>query len=100
MAKTNDNNEVNLEAQIAREEKNMRQILDDMKKVSIEIPEDNNNPDDVVPVVWNGVVYAIPRGIRFEVPEAIYETWKYSHEKTKEVDRRIKKSTQTEIKIM
>ncbi|MFS0837266.1 hypothetical protein [Paenibacillus sp. 1P03SA] len=98
--KNEENNEKNLEAQIAREEKTLKQLLDERPKVSIEIPEDPNNPDDVVPVGWNGIIYAIPRGKKFEVPDVIYDIWRESHENTKQVNKRIQQSTQTEIKIM
>lgn len=96
MAKTS---EANLEKQIRDQEKTLKQQLDAMKKVAIEIPEDPNNPDDVVPVGWNGIVYAIPRGRQFEVPEAIYHVWKESHERTKQVNKRIRESTTKEIVV-
>lgn len=92
--------EANLEAQIAKEEKSIKQQLKAMKKVPIEIPEDPNNPDDIVPVGWQGVIYSIPRGQQFEVPEVIYHVWKESYEKTKEVNKRIRESIKKEIKIM
>jgi hypothetical protein len=91
--------EKNLEAQIAAQDKTLKQQLDNMPKVSIEIPEDPNNPDDVVPVGWNGIIYAIPRGRQFEVPKAIYEIWKESHEKTKAVNKRIRESITKEIVV-
>jgi hypothetical protein len=89
--------EVNLEKKIRQEEKTLKQQLDEMKKIPLEIPEDPNNPDDVVAVGWNGIVYSIPRGRMFEVPEAIYHTWKESHEKTKAVNKRIRESITKEI---
>jgi hypothetical protein len=92
--------EANLEAQIARQEKSLKQRLDEMKKVTIEIPEDPNNPDDVVPVGWNGIIYTIPRGQQFEVPEVIYNIWKESHKKTQEVNKRIRESIQKEITVL
>jgi hypothetical protein len=91
--------EKNLEAQIASMDKTLLQQLAKMPKVAIEIPEDPNNPDDVVPVGWNGIIYAIPRGRQFEVPKAIYEIWKESHEKTKEVNKRIRESVTKEIVV-
>ncbi|WP_203289847.1 hypothetical protein [Metabacillus sp. cB07] len=91
--------EKNLEAQVKKDEKDTLQKLKAMKKVSIEIPEDPNNPDDVVPVGWQGVIYSIPRGQQFEVPEVIYQIWKESHEKTKEINKRIRDSIKREIKI-
>ena len=92
--------ERNMEAQIAKQEKTLRQRLDEMKKVSIEIPEDPNNPDDVVPVGWNGIIYAIPRGQQFEVPKVIYDIWRESHKKTQEVNKRIRESINKEIQIL
>lgn len=94
------NDEKNMEAQIAREEKNLKKYLDSMPKVPIEIPEDPDNPDDVVPVGWNGIVYAIPRGQQFDVPKPIYDIWKESHQKTQAVNKRIRESVTKEIKIM
>lgn len=92
--------EENLEKQIREQEKTIKQQLDAMKKVTIEIPEDPNNPDDVVPVGWQGIIYAIPRGIQFEVPVVIYEVWKESYQKTKEVNKRIRESTKKEIQVL
>lgn len=94
------NNERNLEAQIAKEEISLKKVLEAMPKVSIEIPEDPNNPDDIVPVGWNGIIYAIPRGQQFEVPVAIYEIWRESHKKTQEVNKRIRESVNKEIKVL
>lgn len=92
--------EKNLEAQIRKEEKSLKQQLEEMPKRTIEIPEDPNNPDDVVPVGWNGIIYAIPRGIAFEVPEVIYDIWKESHKKTQEVNKRIRESVKKEITVI
>lgn len=96
MAKT----EANLEAQIAQEEKSLLQQLQEMPKVKLTIPEDPNNPDDVVPIGWNGIVYAVPRGIEFDVPEVIREIWQESYSKTMAVQRRIRESVNKEIKII
>lgn len=92
--------EKNLEAQIAKQEKSLRQQLDDMKKVTLEIPEDPNNPNDVVPIGWNGIIYAVPRGKEFEVPVVIRDIWKESYQKTKEVNKRIDDSVNKEIKVL
>lgn len=92
--------EKNMEAKLVREEKTLKQQLDEMPKVTIEIPEDPNNPDDVVPVGWNGIIYAIPRGQQFEVPEVIYNIWKESHKKTQEINKRIRESVKKEIKVL
>jgi hypothetical protein len=89
-----------MEAQIAKEEKSLKKQLDAMPKVSIEIPEDPNNPDDIVPVGWNGIIYAIPRGQQFEVPNVIYDIWRESHKKTQEVNKRIRESVNKEIQVL
>lgn len=92
--------EKNLEAQIKKQEKSLKEQLDSYPKVMMEIPEDPNNPDDVVPVGWNGIIYAIPRGRQFEVPKPIYDVWKYSYEQTKAVNKRIRESTKKEIQVL
>ncbi len=97
---TKSQSETSLEAQIKKEEKTLKQQLETFPKVMMEIPEDPNNPDDVVPVGWNGIVYAIPRGHQFEVPKPIYDIWKNSYEQTKAVNKRIRESTKKEIEIL
>jgi hypothetical protein len=92
--------EKNMEALIAKQDKTLLQQLQEMPKVSIEIPEDPNNPDDIVPVGWNGIIYAIPRGRQFEVPKPIYDIWRESHKKTQEVNRRIRESVNKEIQVL
>lgn len=94
------NDEKNLEAKIRAEEKTTQQILDAMPKRTLEIPEDPSNPDDVVPIGFNGIIYAVPRGRAFEVPEVIYDIWKDSYERTKEVNKRIRESTKKEITVI
>lgn len=88
-----------MEKQLLQEEKTMKQILDAEKKVPIIIPDDPNNPDDVVPVGINGVIYAIPRGQEFEVPESIYRVWKESYDKTRAANRKIEESVRKEVQI-
>jgi hypothetical protein len=88
------------ERQLAKAEKSLHAQLKGMKKVSLTIPEDPNNPDDVVPITWNGITYAVPRGIEFEVPEVIRDIWKESYEKTQAVNKRIRESVKKEIKIL
>ncbi len=94
------NSEASLEAQIKKEEKSLKQQLEAFPKVKMEIPEDPNNPDDVVPVGWNGIIYAIPRGQQFEVPQPIYDIWKNSYDQTKAVNKRIRESTKKEIQVL
>lgn len=93
--------EKSLERKAAKAEKTARQKLDAMPKKSIEIPIDPLNPNDKLAIVGiNGVVYSIPRGIEVEVPQAVYDVWKDSDRRTKEVNRRIEESTKKEITVM
>lgn len=92
--------EKNMERQLARQESALMKQLNKMKKVKITIPDDPLNPDDVVPVGWNGIIYAIPRGQEFEVPEVIYDIWKESYTKTQAVNKRIRENANKEIKIL
>ena len=89
-----------MEQKLAQEEKSTLQQLKEMKKVWIEIPDDGLNPDDVVPVGFNGVIYAIPKGQPFEVPEVIAEIWRESHTKTRAAQRRMKEALNKEMTIM
>ncbi|WP_058301697.1 hypothetical protein [Gorillibacterium timonense] len=82
------------------QEMSFKQYLDSRPKVKIEIPEDPNNPGDVVPVAINGVIYAIPVGQEFEVPDLIYNVWKESHEKTKAANKKIKITELKELQII
>ncbi|OMD92990.1 hypothetical protein BSK49_00985 [Paenibacillus odorifer] len=88
------------ERKLAKQENGLKQQLKKMKKVLLTIPEDPLNPDDVVPIGWNGVIYAVPRGIEVEVPEVIANIWRESYQKTQEVNKRIRESTKKELKII
>ncbi|WP_059049995.1 hypothetical protein [Paenibacillus senegalimassiliensis] len=88
------------EKKLAKQEASYKAQLKKMKKVKLTIPEDPLNPDDVVPVGWNGVIYAIPRGIEVEVPEVIRDIWQESYTKTQAVNKRIRESTKRELKIL
>lgn len=92
--------EAGLEAQVRELEKSAKQQLKEMEQVWLEIPEDPNNPDDVVPIGWNGVIYSVPRGQRFKVPMAIYDVWNDSYTRTKEVQKRIRDSVKKEIQVI
>ncbi|AGY47929.1 hypothetical protein Plant_7 [Bacillus phage poppyseed] len=92
--------EKTLEAQAKAEEKNFKQQLKEMPKKLIHIPEDPNNPDDVVSITWNGVTYAVPRGQQFEVPYVIADIFYDSYKRTQEVNKRIRESTRKEITIL
>jgi predicted GTPase len=92
--------EKSMEKIIEKQEKTLRQQLESFPKVPIVIPEDESNPDDVVPVGWNGIIYAIPRGKQFMVPKPIYDIWKESHTKTQAVNKRIRESVTKEIKVI
>ncbi|MFE3973185.1 MULTISPECIES: hypothetical protein [unclassified Peribacillus] len=92
--------EARLERELAKQEKSMKAILDAQPKKLIHIPENPMNPNEVVPVGVNGVIYAIPVGQDFEVPQSIYETWKYSYEKTREANKRMEEVLKKEITIL
>jgi hypothetical protein len=92
--------EKSLERQAQEEEKSLKQQLKERPKKMIHIPEDQNNPNDVVSVTWNGITYAIPRGESFEVPDVIADIWTDSYKQTQAVNKRIRESTQKEITIM
>lgn len=89
-----------LERQAAEMERSMKQILDAQPKKSLEIPIDPQNPNDlIVPVGINGIVYAIPRGVEVEVPQSVYEAWKDSDKRTKQVNQRIVDGPKKELQI-
>ncbi|MFC8561407.1 hypothetical protein [Peribacillus frigoritolerans] len=92
--------EARLERELAKEEKSMKAILDAQPKKLIHIPENPMNPNEVVPVGVNGVIYAIPVGQDFEVPQSIYETWKYSYDKTRQANKRMEEVLKKEITIL
>lgn len=92
--------EKQIEKEIEKAEVTMKAILAAEKKVPIFIPDDPLNPDDVVPVGINGVIYAIPRGQQFEVPESIYKVWKYSYDETTKANKRIKVEKNKEIQVL
>lgn len=92
--------EKQIEKEIAKEELTMKAKLDAEKKVPIFIPDDPLNPDDVVPVGVNGVIYAIPRGQQFEVPESIFKVWKYSYDETVKANKKIKVEQNKEIQVL
>jgi hypothetical protein len=89
-----------MEVELAKQEKSMKQKLQAEKKVKILIPENPINPNEVVPVGLNGVIYAIPTGQEFEVPESIYNVWKYSYDKTREANKKMEELLNKEIKIL
>lgn len=88
------------ERELAKADKSFTEQLKKMKKVKLTIPEDPNNPDDVVPITWNGITFAVPRGIEFDVPEVIRDIWQDSYSKTQAVNRRIRESVNKEIRIL
>jgi hypothetical protein len=92
--------EANLEAQIALEERSFKQQLAARPKVKISVPRDPNNPNDTQIVVWNGVVYSIPRGVTVEVPDLIADIWQESYNKTDEINMRIEESVNKEVRVM
>lgn len=92
--------EARLEKELAKQENTMKAILEAQPKKTIHIPENPLNPNEVVPVGVNGVIYAIPVGQDFEVPKSIYDTWKYSYDKTREANKRMDEVLKKEIKIL
>jgi hypothetical protein len=93
MARGQSNQEPLTEAQMQQEEKSLKAILAAMPKKKLLIPHDPNNPDDVVPIGWNGVIYAVPRGIEFEVPEVIADLWNNHYTQTIATQQRMNKIT-------
>lgn len=87
------------EREFKKAEKTMKDILAKEKKVTIFIPENPINPNEVVPVSLNGVTYAIPVGQDFVVPESIYNVWKYSYEETRKANAKMAQVLNKEIKI-
>ena len=87
------------EVELMLEEKSLKAQLDAMPKKELEIPEDPVNPDDVAIVGWNGIVYAIPRGQSFMVPEPIYNIWKESQAATKAAQRKADRILRREIEV-
>lgn len=92
--------ESRLEKEIENQTKTMKARLEAEPKKTILIPENPMNPNEVVPVGVNGVIYAIPVGQEFEVPESIYNTWKYSYDKTREANKRMDQILKKELKIL
>ena len=92
--------EEKMEKSLDKAEKSIKDYLESCKKVNILIPENPMNPSEVVPVVYQGVIYSIPVGQDFEVPSPIYETWKYSYDMTRKANQKMDKVLKKEISIM
>lgn len=92
--------EVRLEKELVKQEKTIKARLEAEPKKTILIPENPMNPNEVVPVGVNGVIYAIPVGQEFEVPQSIYDVWKYSYDKTREANKRMDNVLKKELKIL
>lgn len=92
--------EKSTERALAKEEKTMLAKLKAEKHVPIFIPENPLNPGEVVPVGVNGVVYCIPTGEQFQVPESIYNVWKYSYDETRKANQRMEQALTRELKIL
>jgi hypothetical protein len=82
-----------------QEEQSLKARLDAMPKKSIHIPDDDNNPGDVVPIGWNGITYAVPRGIEFQVPEVIADIWQNSYSQTQKAKRKMTITENKEIAV-
>lgn len=83
----------------AQEELSLKERLDAMPKKTIHIPEDDNNPGDVVPIGWNGIIYAVPRGIEFQVPEVIADIWQNAYAQTRKAKQKMTITENKEIAI-
>lgn len=92
--------EASAEKEFVKQERNVKDMLAKEKKVKIFIPENPLNPNEVVPVGLNGVIYAIPVGQEFEVPESIYNIWKYSYDMTRAANKKMEAVLTKEIKIL
>ncbi|MFK7695658.1 hypothetical protein [Paenibacillus sp. HJGM_3] len=93
--------EPSLEREAEMSARSAAKQLKAMPKKTIFIPIDPLNPDDKVAVVgFNGVFYTIPRDQEFEVPEAVYEIWKDSERRTREVYKRVDESTRKEVRVV
>lgn len=91
--------DVMTEKQMAKEELSIKEKLANEPKVPILIPYDELNPDDVVPIGLNGVIYAIPRGKEFMVPESIAKVWRNSYVETIKANEKAKRIMDKEIEI-
>jgi len=90
IAKKNEEMETKSEAMLAKQEKGTLEKLKSENQVDIFIPESEIGDNTPVPVGINGVVYTIPRGKNFKVPESIYKLWYESYTRTAAANRRIK----------
>lgn len=66
------------EADAAKSEMNMKQIMDAEKRVKLTLFKDNDKYKDPVFVAINGMSYMIERGVEVEVPECVAEAIKLS----------------------
>lgn len=73
----------------AQEEQSLKEQLAARPKKTLIIPRDPLNKDDVVPIGWNGIVYAVPRGIQFEVPDVIADIWNNAYQQTMKAEDRM-----------
>lgn len=84
------------EADLAKDEKTMKERILAEPKKTIFIPEDPNNPEDRQAISLNGIIFSVKRGSMVEVPESVAAIWEHSYETTKKVMKRIKVSNITE----
>lgn len=86
---------------LEQQEMNTLAKLKAEKHVPILIPLSEIGDNSPVPVGINGVVYTIPRGKEFSVPQSIYTQWKNSYEKTLAANARIvnKRIDEAELEI-
>lgn len=89
MARGQNGNEPISEAELRAEENSLKAQLAARPKVKLIIPDDPNNPGDVVPIGWNGIIYSVPRGIEFEVPDVIAEHWNLHYIQTRAANQKM-----------
>lgn len=92
--------EQTMERDMAKAEQSTLAALKKCKKVPIFIPIDPNNPDDVTVVGINGVIYSIPRGEQYEVPEPVYKVWKDSFDKTREAEKKMTVKRDKKLEVL
>ncbi|UKS25027.1 hypothetical protein LOZ80_25965 [Paenibacillus sp. HWE-109] len=82
-----------------QEEQSLKEQLAARPKKTLMIPRDPLNKDDVVPIVWNGIVYAVPRGRAFEVPDVIADIWNHAYEQTIAAESKMEITENRDIQV-
>lgn len=82
-----------------QEEKTLKEQLAAMPKKTIVIPRDPLNKNDIVPIGWNGIIYAVPRGKAFEVPYVIADIWTNAYEQTMKAEDKMEITENKEVQV-